>query len=411
MSKKTHHRSSASFLTRVLPFLLIITIICSFSGCDQAPASLQNGLTVLPTADAGEITYTNEATQDVTAALYALLLHYASTVTPNLPDTTKATLALHADEIVKRIKAQHLTEARFSTLATLLNTHGTAAVDEYLAGSPKGDHIRALYLALTELMGQERLGQLTYQLLLYRHQYLATTARSRYKKYGYPHLLEEATRLEGELSILENDIGAAKFGTAFRMGIMLTDLLSSDTLKGQALSSFSLAEILLFLEYIPLQEIELSEQGWHFLLTLTLPSTPTDYRDRLLVKANENGDLLRIAASCDELLSLLTAARDRMSTDTARLLQAGERDTLLFELFHSLNEEERASFFALTAIDLTYDDYEAIALAEYGDTFTSYKESIHPANASEVCAADVATFVDTLTRYLAGISPVLTYQA
>ena len=410
MSKKALQRSSAPFLTRVLPFLLSFTLIFSINGCNQVPASVQNGLTVLPTADAGEITYTDKAVTDATEAVYTLLLHYASTLTPNLSDIAKATLATHANEIVTRIKAQHLTEARFSTLTALLNTHGTAAIDEYL-GANEGNATRTLYLALSELMGQERLGHLTYQLLLYRHEYLANTARSRYEKYGYPHLLEEATRREEEVTILKNDIGAANFGAAFTMGIMLTDLLSSNTLKGQALSAFSPAEILLFLQYIPLQEIELGERAWHFLLTLTLPAAPTDYRDRLLIKANENGDLLLVAASCDELLSLLTAARNRMSADTTRLLQAGERDALLFELFQSLSEEERASFFRLTTIDLTYDDYEAIALAEYGDAFTLYKESIHPATASEVCACDVTTFVDTLTRYLAGISPALTYRA
>lgn len=411
MSKKALQRSSASFLTRVLPFLLIFTLIFSINGCDQTPASVQNGLTVLPAADAGEITYTDKAVADATEAVYTLLLHYASTLTANLSDITKATLATHANEIVTRIKAQHLTEARFSSLITLLNTHGTAAIDEYLGLSAEDDRTRTLYLALTELMGQERLGHLTYQLLLYRHEYLANTARSRYEKYGYPHLLEEATRREEEVTILKNDIGAANFGAAFTMGIMLTDLLSSNTLKGQALSAFSPAEILLFLQYIPLQEIELGERAWHFLLTLTLPAAPTDYRDLLLIKANENGDLHLVAASCDELLSLLTAARNRMSADTTRLLQAGKRDALLFELFQSLSEEERASFFRLTTIDLTYDDYEAIALAEYGDAFTLYKESIHPATASEVCACDVTTFVDTLTRYLAGISPALTYRA
>ena len=82
------------------------------------------------------------------------------------------------------------------------------------------------------------------------------------------------------------------------------------------------------------------------------------------------GDL---AASCNEMLSLLAATRDRMSADTIRLLQAGEQDKLLFTLFHSLSDAERASFFRLTAIDLTYDDYETLALTEYGDAFTSYK--------------------------------------
>ena len=411
MSKKAHQGPSASILTRVLPFLLILTLLCTLGGCNGTPANAQNGLIVLPAEDAGEITYTEKAVGDVTNAIYSLLLHYASSVTPNLSDTTKAALATHADEVVTRIKAQRLTEARLCALTELLKAHGTAAIDEVLGRSVEGGHTRTLYLALTELIGQERLGQLTYQLLLYRHEYLASTARSRYEKYGYPHLLEEATHLENELNILKNDIGASQFGAAFRLGIMLTDLLSSDTLRGQALSAFSPAEILLFLQYIPLQEISLSDRGWHFLLTLTLPATPTDYRDRLLVKANENGDLLRIAASCNEMLSLLAATRDRMSADTIRLLQAGEQDKLLFTLFHSLSDAERASFFRLTAIDLTYDDYETLALTEYGDAFTSYKKSIHPATEEEVCAADVTDFVDTLTRYLAGISPALTYRA
>lgn len=411
MSKGKKTVKSMSLGKRGLLLLLLLSLLLSLASCANAPEIVREGLTILPSENTAA-PYAETTLASGREAFYTLLSHYVrATTVPTLAPATVQALTRHAEALAARLSDCGLTEARYLEIASLLKTDGPAACDAYLSpnGGLTAPAVRALYLSLSEQMGAERLGRFAYAAVLYRYEELAATAMSHYEKYGYPHLLIEAEQLLAERATLVSDIGEKNFVRAMQVVIMLADL-ATGTAAGEELLAFSPTELLLFLRYIPLDDLTVTPDGWELLLSFLVAPSDGSYRSRLTDAAKKNGDIARIAEALPAALTLLSSVREAMTEREARLLQEGDTEGLLFALFSGMSQSDKELLFSLLEAPLTYAEYEALAEEEYGDGFLAYRETLTAATADELCAAEAEEFCAVLERYLFGISPVLTYR-
>ena len=403
---------SVSHIKRGILLVLLLSLFLSLVSCEPTQQIVREGLTVLPSDDTAA-PYSADTLILGREAIFGLLSHYVRTTTtvPTLAAATTKTLQRHAAMLATLLSECGLTEVRYREVAALLRADGPAAIDAYLSegGGLMAPKVKALYLSLSERMGAERLGRFAYAAILYLYEDKAATALSRYESYGYPHLLVEAERLSAERAVLVSDVGEKDFVAAMRLAVMLADL-AAGTASGEQLSAFSPTELLLFLRYVPLEDLTLAPKGWELLLSFAVPSSGEGYRDRLLIRAEENGDLTCLSTVLNTAIPLLASVRDGMTEEEARLLQKKDTGGLLYTIFHRMSAGEKETLFALLATPFTYAEYEAIAEEKYGDAFGAYRQALTAATAEELCAADAEEFSSVLERYLFGISPVLTYR-
>ncbi len=406
---KSTPKSRLSPLARGVLFLLLLSLLLTSCGGD-APPIVTEGLTVLETPSHPP---SEEAIAEAEEVLYPLFLLAAERkLGTAVPPGTQRRLADHAKKVALLLADAGVTEEGYLAVTAILARDGEAAIGEWFQESDGGyPRLRALYLSLSEQLSAEAIARLAYRTLFYSYDVRCESARQRYETYGYPHQLIELNRLEAERATLAAEVGEDSFSAALRTLLMLSDLIAEAGGDTDALTSFTPAELTVFLGYIPLDGIRTTPAGWELLLSLAARPAAGGVPSRLLAAAEECGDLPTLAAEMNGILTLLTHLRDGMGKEEAALLRDREYRALLSALAEKLTDGDWALLDALASLPLDRAVYDGLGAAEWGDAYLTYAAATVPISAAELRAA-VGTdgFADLLPRYLANITPVLSYM-
>lgn len=410
MKPATVQRDLASPCARGAALLLLLSLLLSLVSCGSEPPVVTEGLTVLrePTLPiSGEARLLGEE------VLLSLFLYAAEEWLGRSPAAgTQRQIEEHALETAARLAECGITEEAYLAVLALLERDGEAAVDEWIAGSEEGyPHLRALYLALTAHLPSDRLTSLGYDLLLYSYDFRCDTAKRRYETYGktHPYLEDEYEAIVAERAAFISEVGEESFSAALRTLLMLSDLFAEADGKTDKLKDFTPAELLIFLDYLPLEELFVSTEGNRVLLSLAASERGGGI-GYLLAVAEECGDLPVLAAEMEGLLTLAIHLRDAMGREEAILLGEGERAALLSALFAKLPEEDWAYLASLPTLPLDRETYDRRARSKWGADYEAYAAATTPITVDELrAAAGGEGFSEALSRYLAAVTPVLSY--
>lgn len=410
MKPATVKRCPVSPCARGTALLLLLSLALSLVSCGSEPPVVTEGLTILrePTLPiSGEARLLGEE------VLVPLFLYAAEEwLGRSLPVGTRRQVEAHASETAVRLAECGITEEAYLAVLALLERDGEAAVHEWITGSEEGyPHLRALYLALTAHIPSDQLASLGYDILLYSYDFRCDTAKQRYETYGktHPYLKDEYDAIVAERAAFIGEVGEESFSAAFRTLLMLSDLFAEADGKTAKLKDFTPAELLIFLDYLPLAELFVSTEGFRVLLSLTANEMGSGI-GYLLAVAEECGDLPVLAAEMEGLLTLAIHLRDSMGKEEAILISEGEHAVLLSALFAKLPEEDWAYLASLPTLELDRETYDRRARSKWGADYETYAAATAPITVGELrAAAGGEGFPEALSRYLAAVTPVLSY--
>ena len=404
------HRTAAE---RLAALLLLFALLVSLVSCGTEPPIVTEGLTVLETPTVPPSEAAVAEAEQVFEALFLLATEQA--LGSAVPPGTQKTVEAHAEEVARLLSESGTDDAGYRAVTAILAQDGEAAVTEWFGGSKEGyPCLRALYLSLTEHLSTEALSDLAYALLDYSYTFRCEAAWERAETYRdrealYLRYLQKYEALSTEADTFRSEIDRDCFSAAFRTLLMLSELFTEAEGDTASLTAFTPTELTVFLRLIPLEEIETSTEGYELLLSLAARETG-GIPSRLLFAAQDAGDLPTVAAELGGLLALLTHLRDAMSSRDAALLRERDHKALLVSLSGTLGEEDRATLARLEALSLDRAAYDAVGLAEWGDAYAAYAEGLSTVTAAELlAAAGTDAFAALLPRYLANITPVLSY--
>ena len=410
--KASHQKWARRPAERLAALLLLLALAVSLVSCGAEPPIVTEGLTVLETPT---VPPSDEAVAEGEQVFLSLLLYATEKrLGGAVPSGTRREIETHARKVALLLAESGVGEDGYRAVSLLLARDGEGAVDEWLAGSDGGyPRLRALYLALTAHLPVGAITELAYTLLDYSYTFRTEAAREDWEKYeGRPvgdYAKQKYEALAAEHATFRAEIGEECFAAALRTLLMLSDLFAESEGDSEALTVFTPAELLIFLDYIPLDGIRTSPEGYTLLLSL-LARERGDLPSRLLAAARDAGDLPMLAGRAEGLLTLLVHLRDLMDKEEAILLRERRYGDLLSSLFAKLPEGDWAFLDALATLPLDRAAYDAVGVSEWGDAYTAYAEAVTPATVEELrAAAGSEDFAPLLARYLAAITPVLSY--
>lgn len=408
--QKRAHRPAAK---RLVALLLLLSLSLSLVACgDPAPEIVTEGLTVLETPT---VPPSEAAVAEAEAVLYPLFLFAAEQALGSaVPPGTQKTVAAHAKEVARLLSESGTGDAGYRAVTAILARDGEAAVAEWFGGSEEGyPCLRALYLSLTEHLPTEAIADLAYALLDYSYTFRCEAAWERAEAHRdrealYLRYLQKYEALSAEADTFRTEIDGDCFSAAFRTLLMLSDLFAKAEGDTAALTAFTPTELTVFLRLIPFEEIETSPEGYELLLSLAARETGGDIAFLLSV-AEEAGDLAHLASVTEGLITLAAHLRDAVGEEEALLLQGSEHEKLLSALFAELPDGDWDYLASLAALPLSREAYAEAAALRWED-YTAYAAELVPITAEELRAtAGTDGFAALLPRYLASITPVLSY--
>jgi hypothetical protein len=391
---------------------LLLSLSLSLVACgDPAPEIVTEGLTVLETPT---VPPSEAAVAEAEEVLYPLFLFAAEQKLGSaVPPGTQKTVAAHAKEVARLLSESGTGDAGYRAVTAILARDGEAAVAEWFGGSEEGyPRLRALYLSLTEHLPTEAIADLAYALLDYSYTFRTEAAREDWEKHKDRPLGEWCRQkyeaLAAEHATFRPEIDGDCFSAAFRTLLMLSDLFAKAEGDTAALTAFTPTELTVFLRLIPFEEIETSPEGYELLLSLAARKTGGGMAFLLSV-AEEAGDLSHLASVTEGLITLAAHLRNAVGEEEALLLQGSEHEKLLSALFAELPDGDWDYLASLAALPLSREAYAEAAALRWED-YTAYAAALVPITAEELrAAAGTDGFAALLPRYLANITPVLSY--
>ena len=406
-------------ITRTACILLLLCCSLLLSGCGEEEPELTHGITV---EDDTEKPYSSETAARAEAAILDLLeLWYRkSSPLPIIPESAKAEITAHATQIRLTTEEARLTEKKYLSLIELIEREGESIINKIYAykescdGLPSSSSIGALYYDLFGTIGAEDAARLVYRLAVYMYDYRYNKSMSRYEQYGYPHLLEDAQRLQNERTALAEDVGEENFATVIRGGIMFSELFFGGALDGEGLLAFTDKELLLFIRHVRLAELTVGSEGWRVLLAYISPMLTseqyTDYLHNLLRVASECGDLDRLAEHMPNAVRLVSHIQHSMTEQDVAYIRSGNSHALLSSVLSTLNESDWALLTELSSTFAGGNLYDEVAEQRFGSEYTGYAESITPITAHELRNAINGDGIEeAMEKYVASISPAFSY--
>ena len=133
--------------------------------------------------------------------------------------------------------------------------------------------------------------------------------------------------------------------------------------------------------------------------------------ERILVRADANGDLDKFASLTDDFLKLAISVQAGLTDADAEMLKNKRTSELVSSIFSGFEDGDWQIFEEIFSTDISYGDYEAVFLEEYGEDFENYT-SLNFAVTLDELKASVGSdeFITELEGYLGGVSPVLSYR-
>lgn len=389
----------------LLVYILLALTVFSLFSCRIEENDGHNGIIISPEAE-----YSEETLTRAEKAIYTLLEHYAKrTATAELPPATLERIARVSGELARAIAEVPLSEELFLKLLDTFDVYGVDALNEMLDGTAEGENLKALYLEICSVAGQDYVGRSLYRIMTYALDYQYQKRISEYEKYGFQYLLDEANIISEDKEILTLEVGEENFVSFVRGAVSVSGLWLGggfDTAEG---ANFTDEEILTFVSKIDLS-LELSDRGWSVLLSRLSPLISMGDKKPFVDAALENGDVEKLASVMNSFTRLLSSVQSSLGVEEVRMLRAGERDELLSRVFGIFGDEEWALFESVTSIEVASEEYEHLCTEKYGVDFLEYKNSLNTVTLEELRrSVGGEKFYESLESYIGSISPALSY--
>lgn len=398
-------------LNRFLSAVLLVSLVFLLFSCGGRE-TVKNGIDI-----SNEKAVFSKETEEKSKAVFYSVLEgaYIAGGVPSVPPKKAEELRALAEDIWEITVAYDISEAQYNEIISAVEKNKEIFVALFTDSSPGVDVFKSVYHSLTSGGGADYAGHTLYDLLLFGMQYKYDRQMERYNKYGYAYLLEEAEEIERQKALLTSEIGPKNFSRATKIFAMGAELFFGGAFEGTAASGFSDREVLVILQRIDIKSLDVSEQGYEFLLSLCVADTVDEnssIADRILHAAGENSDIERLASSLDDVLELFVAAQSSLTDTDAELLKSSEYSALISSVFAKFSDAEWTVFERICATELRYADYENLLLEIYGEDFESYCNSIDAVYTLDELRAEAGKdgFLEKMEGYLAGISPALSYR-
>lgn len=399
----------------MLAVVLCAVSIFSFASCVKRPPTVQEGILIIPQGSQAYSKQTEEYAQNV---IYEILEgFFQKTVISSLPQATINKLKTESKKLQELTSKAGLSETQYKNVMLFLEENTESYVGAlarlYEKKSEASDYqlLKGAYTELASKIGAELLGEIFYELAVYRCEYIYDEKMSDYKNHGYGYSKQDAEKAEREKRTLQEEIGKENFVSVIQMGCFLSELVFGGAFEGGQTESFSDLEILLILKQPSFNSITVKEDGWPLLFEYMAEIFPAElYATKLYEKFIENGDAKRFAAQMQNVVVLFTNIQNKLTIEQAAFLRKNEKNKAISSLFANFEEEEWALFERITSVALTKDDYLTVAREFYGDSFDAYCSNLKiPSLAELKNAVGRDDFSEKLLEYIAGISPAFSY--
>ncbi|MBE6644807.1 MAG: hypothetical protein E7612_05445 [Ruminococcaceae bacterium] len=357
----------------------------------------------------------SEETERKSKELFYTLLEgaYISGGMPNVTEQKAEEFREYAEQIWVATTDYHISEARYKCIIGEVSENKDKFISLLSGAAQDKDALREVYYSLTA-GGSDYAGYTLYNLILLGMEISYSQSMERYEKYGYGYLLDEAERISEMRRVLLEQIGANNFSSVVRLGITASELFFGGAFDGTGAVDFSSREILVILQRVDVESINISENGYRFLLSLLTPDSSAEglsLSERILVRADENGDLDKFAALADDFLKLVISVQAELTDADAEMLKNEKMSELVLSIFSKFEDGDWQIFEEIFSTDISYGDYEAVFLEEYGEDFENYSSSSFEVTLDELKASVGSDkFITELEGYLGGVSPVLSYR-
>lgn len=401
----------AKAFNRFLSAVLLVSSLFLLFSCGGEEI-VKNGIDI---SDESPV-FSEETEAKAKAVLYSILEGgYIAGGVPSVPPKKAEELRALTEDIWKITTEHGISESQYNKIILEAEKNKESFVELFTNESPGVEVFRSVYHSLTSGGGADYAGRTLYNLLLFGMDYKYERQMERYDKYGYLYLLEEAEEIKRQKTLLESEIGTSNFSLAVRISVMGAELFLGGAFDGTAAESFSDREVLVILQRVDIKSLDISQEGYNFLLSLCVGDAPGEesgLADRILYAAKENADLDRVASVLDDFLELLAAVQSALTDTDANLLKNSEYSRLASSVFGKFSDDEWAAFERILALELSYGYYESLFLENYGEDFENYCNTVEKVNSLSELRSSINDndFIEKLEGYIAGISPALSYR-
>ena len=234
----------------------------------------------------------------------------------------------------------------------------------------------------------------------------------KFESFKFPWLEEEARALLRDKAVFAESVGKEEFSALIRSATAISELFSG-SLDGIS-AAFSDGELLQMIKALDLDEINIEKEGWELLISYLIPEktdADSSYKAKLGYALGVSGDVSKISEVMNDAVSLTVSVFERLTVDDVKAIREKDFEKLAASVFSRFSEKERTVFRRITEINLSNENYSALALAEYGERYSEYLESLDEVSFDALFEAlGTEEFYTDLTEYLAGICPAVSYE-
>lgn len=396
------------FRRGVLFALSLILILCtalSLSGCEKDEKIVRAGLSL---SESDSLTERDSMRSSAFGAVLPILSDYYRNNGKNISEDA---VREEASAIAEMTLSDKIGVTDHALLTESLKKHREKIAPILSADSfPDLNLLGEVYIALTENVSSDFIGEFLYKLCLYSFD----KKINKHLSVGDAVNNVLANAAKAEKTIFEEHIGEDSFTELVRLMLMSRALFVTEGDITDIYDKFTDAEVLLIIQRHNLSGITASPEGYLLLAQYYSDSMilweDSYCQSELFYEATYNGDLEAFLSKVDKLLELIDTVKNSLTKEDVALIKAGDTEGLISSIFTRFGEREWTLFEEITAISVKNARYCSIAERFFGEEFKSYAESGEPVSLEELHrGVGGEDFYNLLEGYVFGISPAFSY--
>ena len=396
---------------RIITFVIAFSMLLSLCSCENNRDSSETNGIIISDEDA----YSSETVEYATDTVLSLAVcYYEKNTNAPPPKPMLEKLSKIAKDIVDITLKEPVSETLYRQLLEKLEKRGAAVITELIdlknGGETSLGEVKAMYLALTSLVGADYIGGLLYDITVYFYEYRYSDRIEKFQNYGYAHYEAEAKRLFSEKETLVSEIGKDNFTAVLGISLALSELFFGGAFETDKAASFTNDEILLFIRSLGLSSLSVSAEGWELIALKAMSySSNNTYVLEISEKMRENGDARLLGEAMADFAKLLPSL-ERMTADDVALIRQGSHEEAVKAVFRRFGDSEWECVGRIGELEFNNAEYNAIATTAYGEDYTAYLSGLEPITLEQLRdSVEGEDFYSSLYNYIAGICPAICY--
>jgi len=393
-------------VTLLLLFAMLLALLSCLFGCGEKENVKMDDL---PIKDSEIPPYSDEGKEYCEQVMLSFLNSYYDRENGTRPSEDE--LLDKAKRLASVFESGKVSEEIFLSFIGELENNSEQILNLFSSSGESVDTGR-LISELTGRVGAEYLGTVLYGLSLFVFDEQIEKNDKLYESTGKAHYLVAANNRRQERELFVNEIGEKNCVELIKLALMFKGGIVTGGIDKEALDRFSDAEILTLLSHTSLPEPSLGKEGykliWKYAFNFELFGD--SFFADIFYKAFDNGDYDGMVEAVDELLSLLSSVKERLTKEDVALLRGGDKEGFSRAVFEDFSEEDWALFETICSVGITRSSYNTIAEKHYGEDFKEYSGSLTAVSLEELrFSVTEEDFYKKLEGFVYGISPAFSY--